>query len=377
METDFMEKRLIIDNPFYDGNASSSAFGWEFQVDAAIFLFVKYIDQVERIVVEGKYQDIELICKGNKHVFAQAKSVSNGSNDNRKRKLEDAIISLAKTPADKNLEDDLLYVSNYSAPIKDKNIYNNSIIRLKNQKNERMEFERQVKLIISKLDDEINDCRQPSKKNKLIELKERIQNINTNEFLVSTIFPYNNTEQKEDKFAPIHKEIDLLLSNKFNIRSQYLQKLVHRVLSEWQQTLWHDATEPPEKITKEIPKDSLLWQIVVILSDIVEINMEDLFDEEIDFDLIDEFEGYYNQSSTVVHVRFDFFNRLVNDFRHYKKENDLKRQEDFIKEKWRSYIDEFCEFHNYSELAQEYLIKKNIMKLLNSKNNIRKVIEGR
>lgn len=39
-------------------------------------------------------------------------------------------------------------------------------------------------------------------------------------------------------------------------------------------------------------------------------------------------------------------------------------------------MDEFREFNEYSDLAKEYLIKKSIMKLLNSKNNINKIIEG-
>ena len=66
-----MNNRLNIDNPFYDGNASASAFGWQFQVDAAIFLFLYYIDEVDEIVVEGKYQDIELLCKNSRHIYVE------------------------------------------------------------------------------------------------------------------------------------------------------------------------------------------------------------------------------------------------------------------------------------------------------------------
>lgn len=370
-----MGKRLIIDNPFYDGNASSSAFGWEFQVDAAIFLFIKYIDQIEKIVVEGKYQDIELICKNNKHIYAQAKSISNGSNENRKKKLEDAIISLAKTPADTSLNDDLLYISNYSAPINEKNIFNNSVIRLKNQKDEKIEFEKQINILLSKLDNKIKNCNNNQQKGKLDKLKKRISNINTDEFLVSTIFPYGITEQKEDKYVSLFQEINLLLSNKYGIRSQSLQDIVRRVLVEWHFTFLYNSTISPEKIEKSIDKDSLLWQIVVILSDI-DIDMEKLMDEEIEYDLFDEFESYWHQYNTSIHVRFDFFNRLISDFKKYKNDNCTKKHSDFVKDSWEKYMDEFREFNEYSDLAKEYLIKKSIMKLLNSKNNINKIIEG-
>lgn len=372
-----MGKRLDIDNPFYDSNASPSAFGWEFQVDAAIFLFVKYIDQIEKIIVEGKYQDIELICKGNKRIYAQAKSVSNGSNDNRKKKLEDAIISLAKCPTDKDLDDNLLYISNYSAPIKEAGIFNNAIIRLEKQKGEKAEFEKQIQSIVIKLDKEIKNCRQNNKKNKLKELKNRIKNIDSASFLVSTIFPYNDTEQQEDKYRAIFNEIDVLLSDKFNIKSQYLRKLIRQVLSEWQLTMWRDATQSPNKITKELSKDTLLWQIVVILSDISETDMDSLFDEEIEDDLIDEFEGYYDKSRSILHNRFEFFNKLVSDYKEFAKQYNNKKQLFFVKTNWSNYIKEFYEFQEYSALAKEYLIKKSLMNLLNSKNNISKIIEGR
>ena len=191
------------------------------------------------------------------------------------------------------------------------------------------------------------------------------------------IFPYNDTEQQEDKYRAIFNEIDVLLSDKFNIKSQYLRKLIRQVLSEWQLTLWRDATQSPNKITKELSKDTLLWQIVVILSDISETDMDSLFDEEIDDDLIDEFEGYYDKSRSILHNRFEFFNKLVSDYKEFAKQYNNKKQLFFVKTNWSNYIKEFYEFQEYSALAKEYLIKKSLMNLLNSKNNISKIIEGR
>lgn len=62
---------------------------------------------------------MKLLCKNSRHIYAQAKSIHNGSLDNRNAKLEDAIISLVKTPADPIKGDELLYISNYEAPIKE------------------------------------------------------------------------------------------------------------------------------------------------------------------------------------------------------------------------------------------------------------------
>ena len=44
---------------------------------------------------------------------------------------------------------------------------------------------------------------------------------------------------------------------------------------------------------------------------------------------------------------------------------------------WQDYIDEYVEFADYSDLAKEYLIKKCLARLINNKNNIQKIVEGR
>ena len=150
-----MGERLDIENPFYDSDASASAFGWDFQVNAAIFLFLKYLKDVDYLKVEGKHQDIEIKLKDSSKIFAQAKSIQNGSNDNRKKKFEDAIISLAKTPVDYKNNDKLLYVSNYKAPIDDKDLYDNKIVALKNVKNEHDKVVKIIEEITQRLNNEI------------------------------------------------------------------------------------------------------------------------------------------------------------------------------------------------------------------------------
>lgn len=40
-------------------NASASAFGWEFQTNAAIVLFIRNIEEARSLRVEGAHEDIE------------------------------------------------------------------------------------------------------------------------------------------------------------------------------------------------------------------------------------------------------------------------------------------------------------------------------
>lgn len=368
-----MSVRLDIENPFYDNNASGSAFGWDFQVNAAIFLFLKYIDEIESIKVEGKYQDIEIKKTNNHFIYAQAKSIQDGSLTNRMSKLEDAIISLSKTPATE--DDSLLYISNYSAPIKDSDVFKNQVLSLQNVKNEQKVFIEQKKKIEDKLTVQISQCKNETKKKKLKELKKRIENIDADRFLVASIYPYLNTEQKDDKYQVIIGLIQDLLTRKFGISSPNIFKFIYNLLYQWHETFLCNATIPERDREKTKTKMELLWQIVVIISN-MDIDMSQLFEEELEQDHLDEFEMYYNQK-LFIHERFSFFNNLQSDLVTFLKTNKGKKDIDFIKEKWTQYKDEFREFQNYEDLAQEYLIKKCLYKLIKNKNNIKKIVEGR
>lgn len=369
-----MRKRLDIENPLYDGNASASAFGWQFQVDAAIFLFLYYIDEIEEIVVEGKYQDIELLCKNNRHIYAQAKSVQNGSINNRSKKLEDAIVSLAKTSADSLEGDELLYISNYEAPIKRNEIFKNKVVKLQNVVDERAEFQLQIERISNKLKKFIAK-EKSAKKAKYQELLERVEAIDIDDFMVATVYPYVNAEAKYDMFREIENKINEVLTVKFNIQSSYLQRFVRKILIEWHQTFLVDAAMPVDKKQKRMTKEELLWQIVAILSE-EDFDIGDLFDVEFDSDLIDEYEMYYNKRS-YYHERFSFFNKLMDDYKNYQKNNKGKAKNDFVRENWKDYVNEYAEFSEYQDLAKEYLIKKCLCRLLNHKSNIQKIVERR
>lgn len=58
-------------------NATASAFGWEFQSNAAIMLMLKNIEKASRVKVEGESEDVEITFSNGKMLMAQAKSVMN------------------------------------------------------------------------------------------------------------------------------------------------------------------------------------------------------------------------------------------------------------------------------------------------------------
>lgn len=55
-------------------NASASAFGWEFQANAAIVLFIRNIDNADAVRVEGLEEDIEIYLNNGDKIYGQAKA---------------------------------------------------------------------------------------------------------------------------------------------------------------------------------------------------------------------------------------------------------------------------------------------------------------
>lgn len=56
-------------------NASASAFGWDFQSNAAIMLMLKNIEKASKVKVEGLSEDVEITFGDGKTLMSQAKAV--------------------------------------------------------------------------------------------------------------------------------------------------------------------------------------------------------------------------------------------------------------------------------------------------------------
>ncbi len=74
-------------------NASPEVFGFDFQVNATIFLLLDNIKDIKTVRMEGASEDIELTMNDGNQIMAQAKGVVKGSSDfsHVRSKLSDAI----------------------------------------------------------------------------------------------------------------------------------------------------------------------------------------------------------------------------------------------------------------------------------------------
>jgi hypothetical protein len=97
-------------------NASASAFGWDFQVNAGIVLMLMNIKEANSVKIEGEAEDIEITLVDGKKLFAQAKGVFDPDDYSHVNdKLSEALRTLnnaASSPDTKHL----CYVTNSPNP---------------------------------------------------------------------------------------------------------------------------------------------------------------------------------------------------------------------------------------------------------------------
>src|SRR5574344_554527 len=100
-------------------NASTSAFGWDFQSNAAILLMLENIEMAESVKVEGQTEDVEITLNNNNITYSQAKSIEDiNSTNNLLQKLKDAMKTLNDASKENNVEK-LIYITNHPNPFND------------------------------------------------------------------------------------------------------------------------------------------------------------------------------------------------------------------------------------------------------------------
>lgn len=102
-------------------NATSSAFGWDFQYNLALYLVMDQdLTQVEKFKVEGPTEDIEIYFRNKEPIYIQAKAQENPySNSTTNQHLNNAINSLINTVDKVNEEySEVIYGNNIEIPIR-------------------------------------------------------------------------------------------------------------------------------------------------------------------------------------------------------------------------------------------------------------------
>ena len=237
----------------FNNDASATSFGWDFQVNAGIYLFLYYIQDATDIKIESKLQDIEITLKDNSKVFAQAKSAQDYTAvKDQKEKFKDAIISLSRNNYKGNK---LLYISNIPNTFKQyDNCFNNNVISytecLKGIKDE---IDKTISAIDKSLTDKISKEKDNNKSKKLEQLKNKIDDFHKENLYISTIHPYYGPENT--RYTIIGDQIISFLVNTIGLDRDDATAIKQKLLEHWQLTFEHDSTIKDGNCKKEIKKN--------------------------------------------------------------------------------------------------------------------------
>lgn len=371
-----MISRLNVEYEFDDNDASSSFFGWDFQINAGIYLFLNYIDKAQLLAVESMHQDIEMVLD-DKTVYAQAKALQDEQTvGTEATKLRDAIVSLAKINSHDT--DLMIYISNLRAPIDgDKDKFRNDIVDFSQcDPAQQTYINQQVEKAIEKLRKEIADkkCSETSKKKKEI-LLERLNNFNYSRLLISSIYPFSQTG---DRYKLIKEKLAEVLVNKMELKPIYASCLVDRIILHWQRVLnFNTSIKDKANKRKYINKKDLVWTVIAIVSDEVETSfIENTLSSAIDSRMQEDCRQYLKNTDNLYHERFDFIHRVLQDYESFKKTIRGKRADEaFIEsDEWKKYSSEFEDVHDM--LLREYITKCYLFKIINRNVELYNISKG-
>lgn len=331
-------------------NASASAFGWEFQTNAAILLALRHIKKLIEIKVEGKIEDIEIYLEENKSIYIQAKSqVQPTLEKNNIKKLKEAMKTLVNA-TNKIKYNELIYISNLANPLKSKtpDYYWHSKDHIMYKFNDLSQEDK----------NSITDCL-----NSLEDMD--ISNFDLNKLTIST-FPFVG-EDKRTRYRVILSEIQNFLS-----KVDLQESLAHEFMDYLQITFFQNAS-----MSIKMSKKEIIWPLVVIKSNAKDDNsfFEDYDDEEIE-EIKRKFRVFINKQSE----KFEFSTKVIQDYIDFKNNKASSKRgkistKEFINECWTNY--DLIISNDFVEAEiNEAVIKLIMNQIITNRNAIDKVKEA-
>ncbi|MDP8202664.1 MAG: hypothetical protein P9M11_11070 [Candidatus Tenebribacter burtonii] len=290
-------------------NASSVVFGWDFQINAAIVLMLDNIQEVQKVRVEGKTEDIELTLINENMIYSQAKSVVKIDDyRNVLSNFKKALKTLGNAAENRDY-DKLIYITNTPNPFN--NLETMPAFREKTDINFH-DLPEKCKDVISEALREKPDCK-----------------IDVSKLYIQVI-PFH-TNNLPNRYKVVKQSVNEFLAFLDNTILGFSNK----ILDVWQGDLFKNSSQTDTTIT--IKKSEFIWPIVVIVS---EINEYDKNLQEIDEIDIQEIVLRYRDIINNKVDRFEFATKVISDFNSFQSQSS-QRSTEFINSEWESYKDEF------------------------------------
>lgn len=307
--------------------ANGSANGWIFQVSAGIVLTLRNIKDFDKIKLEGKTEDIELVFTNGKGLYAQAKSVLDiNDTNNNVAYLKKALHSLEKIN-DNNFK--LMYITNIRNPLSGgvKNSFN--------------------------YDGEYSFNKDLSIQDQAIVRKIVGEGFRFDDFSIYRLYFFG---EGEDVYKAIKEEIKEFLIS-IGVDSAYS----NRLLQNWN---FQYITNCREKIL-HISKKELIFPLIL---ELIDKDISDSNQEKMNInDEYDRISKRYRDIISEKRFRFEFVVKILTD---YQKNNEKQSKEAYINENWGKYLEDFT---SLSDVDVEPLIKTILWKIINERKIISNV----
>ena len=310
-------------------NASPTAFGWDYQVNAAIVLMLHHIKQAVNLRVEGKKEDIEItLCDGSK-IYSQVKSVTKYDDyRNVVAYLKKALGTLNQASKDDSIHN-LIYVTNSPNP------FNNG--------NESIAYFMDLTILnyeelASKDQERIKGLIQSNGFNELELKKLKIVRI---PFIGEDII---------NRYKCIKKYINDFLSS-LNIGNVNISG---RLMTVWQADCFHNASTVNTSVV--MTKERFVWPIISVL---LEFTSTCNYYNDLNNDEIEDIENKYKSYIDYQAMRYQLVASIIADYRR----NNVSSI-DYINCNWQKYSFIADDYPELEEYLRERLIKVVLQRII-------------
>ncbi|MEX1029994.1 MAG: hypothetical protein WDZ91_08105 [Paenibacillaceae bacterium] len=320
-------------------NAMPSAFGWDFQSNAAIMLMLKNIVKASKVKVEGQSEDVEITFTDGKMLLSQVKAVVKPDDYSHvKEKLEAGLRTLTNASKLADVKQ-LVFVTNSPNPFNDTTTM----------------FKFSSPLNIVPFSELPTACQQT------------ISDICTSKeydfdtALLTVCVMQFHGENEDERYKVLS-----------TLTTEFLNNLgVHKISTNQLLTLWqHSFAVNASQLTTSITKKRMVWPVIAILCEVGEDDAELVdYDESDVVEILQKYRSVINNNSE----NFEFISRVLSDNNEFHPEMKSKeRTKKFIEDNWENYKD-FFDLKSADSTTIEMVIQLTVTNVLRSRKVIAEI----
>ena len=336
---------------------------------------MKYIKNAESIKIESKLQDIEILLTDGSVVLAQAKSAQDYTiARDKKEKFKDALISLAKFSS---RGDQLVYISNIPDTLDSaRDAFNNKIVSYSScLQGIQTDIDHIIESACNSIRVKIANQQNAEKRSRIERVLKLVEEFDKTKLYLSVITPFWGDD--ENRYSEISKAIISFLVDDLKLNTDDAVAIKQKLLEHWQLRFQHNSSQPDRTAQKSISKKDFAWPVAVYLTKDSVPQIADCLSFNPTQALTEEVSRLMALSKMVYHERFEFSNKVIQDFTTFRKSQPLGTdniEKLFISKHGSNYYGEFK--IDTDDEKTEYLTKSFVYNLLLNHRNLLKVSAG-